>query len=130
MNAIHQNPAQPPRRRSVQLILRLEGAALFAISLLLFFRLDVPAWLFPVFLLAPDAGMIGYLAGPRIGATAYNICHTLALPAMLGAVGLVLQLPPLLAASLIWSAHIGMDHAAGFGLKYADRFNHTHLQEV
>lgn len=130
MNANHQHPAQPACRTSVTLILRLEGVALFAISLLLFLRLDVPGWLFPVFLLTPDIGMLGYLAGPRVGAKVYNVCHTVALPIAVGAAGIVIPNQPLLAAALIWGAHIGMDHAAGFGLKYADRFSHTHLQEV
>lgn len=124
----HADPTQTGR--SVRFMLRLEGGALFAISLLLFLRLDVPGWIFPVFLLVPDIGMLGYLAGPRVGAMGYNVCHTVALPIAVGAAGIVMPSQPLLAAALIWGAHIGMDHAAGFGLKYADRFSHTHLQEV
>jgi hypothetical protein len=35
--------------------------------------------------------------------------------------------PLLLALGLIWLAHIGMDRLLGYGLKYADHFQHTHL---
>jgi hypothetical protein len=31
------------------------------------------------------------------------------------------------ALGLLWLAHIGMDRAFGFGLKYPDSFRHTHL---
>src|SRR3954470_22529461 len=31
------------------------------------------------------------------------------------------------AAALIWFAHIGLDRALGYGLKYDDSFQHTHL---
>ena len=34
------------------------------------------------------------------------------------------------AGSLIWLAHIGMDHALGYGLKYASGFAVTHLGRI
>ena len=37
--------------------------------------------------------------------------------------------PPLLALGLIWLAHIGGDRLPGFGLKYDDQFQHTHLSQ-
>ena len=32
-----------------------------------------------------------------------------------------------MALALIWLAHIGLDRLLGMGLKYSDRFTHTHL---
>jgi hypothetical protein len=32
--------------------------------------------------------------------------------------------------ALIWAAHIGIDRALGFGLKYPDAFRSTHLGGV
>jgi hypothetical protein len=32
-----------------------------------------------------------------------------------------------MALALIWLAHIGLDRLLGTGLKYNDRFTHTHL---
>jgi hypothetical protein len=41
--------------------------------------------------------------------------------------GLGLDVPMLLQASLIWFAHIGFDRALGFGLKFPLGFRVTHL---
>jgi hypothetical protein len=35
-----------------------------------------------------------------------------------------------LQVSLIWLAHIGLDRAVGYGLKYPTAFKETHLQRV
>jgi hypothetical protein len=34
------------------------------------------------------------------------------------------------ALALAWIAHIGLDRALGFGLKYATGFNHSHLGRI
>jgi hypothetical protein len=41
--------------------------------------------------------------------------------------GLWLAVPVVQLAGLIMIAHISMDRALGFGLKYPDDFGHTHL---
>jgi hypothetical protein len=38
-----------------------------------------------------------------------------------------LKTPTGLAIALIWSAHVGIDRALGYGLKYNDAFASTHL---
>jgi hypothetical protein len=35
--------------------------------------------------------------------------------------------PLVLALGLVWLAHIGVDRLLGYGLKYNDNFQHTHL---
>ena len=35
-----------------------------------------------------------------------------------------------LAVGLVWLAHIGIDRALGYGLKYPTHFEDTHLQRV
>ena len=107
--------------------LRLEGAVLLALSLVLYARHDGSWLMFALLLLAPDVSMLGYLAGPRTGAAVYNAFHAHALPAALGIVGLVWGTSLLLSLALIWSAHIGMDRLVGYGLKYPSGFRHTHL---
>ena len=32
-----------------------------------------------------------------------------------------------MALALVWLAHVGLDRLLGMGLKYNDRFTHTHL---
>ena len=53
-----------------------------------------PWWLFALLLLAPDVSMVGYLAGPRVGAALYNAFHSYPLPAALGIFGLLGGLRP------------------------------------
>jgi len=111
-------------------LLRVEGVALLVLSVLLY-RVNGGGWLmFGVLLLAPDLSMLGYLAGPQVGAAVYNTFHTYAMPAVAGALGMVFANPLMVAVALIWFAHIGMDRTVGYGLKYPSSFNDTHLQRV
>ena len=86
--------------------------------------------LFGALLFAPDLTMLGYLAGPKVGAAIYNAFHTYAMPAVLGALGMLFASPLAIVVSLIWFAHIGVDRAVGYGLKYPTSFKDTHLQRV
>ena len=111
-------------------LLRAEGVALLALSVLLYW-VNGGSWLlFGVLLLAPDLSMLGYLAGPKTGAAIYNAFHTYAMPAVVGALGMIFASPVATAVALIWFAHIGMDRTVGYGLKYPTAFKDTHLQRV
>jgi hypothetical protein len=111
-------------------LLHLEGASIFALTLVLYRAGHFHWWLFALLLLTPDLSMLGYLANPKIGAAAYNLVHTSAIPISLLGVAVVAPLPALEPYALIWLAHIGMDRMLGFGLKYPTRFRDTHLQHV
>ncbi len=111
-------------------LLRVEGVALLVLSVLLY-RVNGGGWLiFGVLLLAPDLSMLGYLAGPQVGAAIYNTFHTYAMPAVGGALGMIFASPLIVALALIWFAHIGMDRTVGYGLKYPSSFKDTHLERV
>ena len=111
-------------------LLRVEGITLLALGVLLY-RMNGGSWLlFGVLLLAPDLSMLGYLAGPRVGAAIYNAFHTYAMPAVVGASGMIFASPMVVAVALIWFAHIGVDWTVGYGLKYPTSFKDTHLQRV
>lgn len=115
---------------SNQWILRLEGTAVFGLSL---FANYVNGWswiLFAVLLLAPDIGMIGYAWNRNAGARIYNAFHTYLAPVALGIAGYAMELNLLMQLALIWTAHIGMDRMLGYGLKYEPAFQDTHLQRV
>jgi len=89
------------------------------------------SWLiFALFLLAPDLSMLGYLAGPRVGAALYNLVHTYVLALLLTLAGFLGAQPTLAAAGLILIAHIGLDRALGYGLKYSTAFGHSHLGRI
>jgi Domain of unknown function (DUF4260) len=111
----------------VRLLLRLEGLAALAVALVLYAHAGSSWAIFALFLLAPDLSMLGYLAGPRIGAALYNLVHTYILGLGLTLAGFLGHLPPLTAAGLILIAHIGLDRALGYGLKYSTAFGDTHL---
>lgn len=112
------------------LLLRAEGALLFVVCVAAYAHLDGSWWLFAALLLLPDVGLVGYLAGPHTGALTYNLTHTLVAPIGLALIGLSTHASTLVALASIWAAHIGIDRAFGFGLKYATGFRDTHLQRV
>ena len=99
-------------------LIRLEGAAVLALSVLIY-RQDQFSWLlFAAFFLAPDLSMLGYLANVRVGASVYNFVHTLFAPGVLIAIANVAFKRQLSPFALIWIAHIGFDRMLGFGLKF------------
>lgn len=111
----------------MKLLLRIEELFLTLLSIYLFSELSFAWWWFPALLLAPDLGMIGYLAGPRLGAYLYNTFHHKALAVALYLAGLLLSFPVLALAGVIILGHSSLDRALGYGLKYDDAFQHTHL---
>ena len=111
-------------------LLHAEGAVVFAAATALYFHGDHPWWLYLLLALAPDLSMLGYLAGDRAGAAAYDAVHTFAPPFALGALGVLFDWNALVGVTLIWIAHIGADRALGYGLKYPTGFKDTPLQRV
>lgn len=111
-------------------LLRVEGLTLFVAAVGAYLALGEPLWLFALAILAPDLGLVGYLAGPRAGAWTYNAAHVYPLPAALLAGGLLAEVPLAVALALVWFAHIGVDRAVGYGLKYESGFGDTHLSRV
>ena len=116
-----------PRASSVILLLRLEGLAVAAVTILLYARTGASWWLFAALWLVPDLSMLGYLAGPCQGARAYNAMHGYVAPVILAFSALLLHRDGLLPYALIWINHISVDRAMGYGLKYRQGFGFTHL---
>jgi hypothetical protein len=114
----------------VRTLLRLEGAAALVVAVALYARTGAGWLLFGALLLAPDLSALGYLRGPRVGAATYNLAHTYAGPALLAGAGWALGRPLLVALALIWTAHVGMDRALGYGLKLPGSFHETHLGPI
>lgn len=74
--------------------------------------------------------MLGYLAGPRIGAWIYNLAHAYVGPGVVGLITVIGDLRWAAFVALLWAFHIGIDRMFGYGLKHSDRFAHTHLEEI
>jgi hypothetical protein len=114
----------------VRLLLRLEGLALLIAALVFYIRLDESWWLFAILFLVPDLSMLAYLANPKLGADAYNAAHSTIGAIVVVTLGIVTGWDWLAAVGLIWAAHVGIDRALGFGLKYPSAFTGTHLGSI
>lgn len=110
--------------------LRLEGLAMLAAAVAAYAHQGFGWPLFALVLMAPDVVIAVYRVNRRVGAVAYNVIHSYILPLALAAVSSVIGFDLGLRLALIWLAHIGMDRAAGFGLKYFTSFKDTHLTRV
>lgn len=116
--------------------LRLEGLAVAAAAVGLVFALtfyDAGSrwWIYLLIALAPDLSMLAYLFGPRLGAIGYNAAHSCAPPLIWLAIGFAAGArTALLVAPALWLAHIGVDRALGYGMKYASGFRDTHLGRI
>ena len=114
----------------VRLLLRVEGVVVLAAALAAYAQFGLGWGVFALWLLVPDLSLLGYLAGPRVGAALYNAAHSYVGPVALLALGVLAAMPWAVAGGLIWCAHIGLDRALGYGLKYASGFGLTHLGRI
>lgn len=108
-------------------ILQIEELAMFLASIYFFNQLTFAWWWFPALLLIPDLSMIGYLKNPKTGAILYNFVHHKAVAIMCWGIGMYLNNPVVQLTGIILFAHSSMDRMLGYGLKYNDAFNNTHL---
>lgn len=111
-------------------LLKLEGLALFGLSIFLFSQLDFAWWWYPLLFFLPDLSMLGYLGGTRTGAIVYNIIHHHAVSVGLYVLGFFLGFPFLQLAAVILLGHSNLDRLLGYGLKRSDAFQNTHLGTI
>jgi hypothetical protein len=112
------------------LLLRAEWLAIFLAGVVTYLEFGGhPLALLPL-LIAPDLSMVGYLAGPRIGALTYNLAHNLVVALGVLAVGWFVPVAPLALAGAVLLAHVGMDRSLGYGLKLPTDFRDTHLGRI
>ena len=114
----------------VRILLRLEGLVLFAAMTALYAVWGGSWWVYALLFLVPDLSFLAYLSDPRFGALVYNAAHSYMAPVALMTLGFALTSPLTLSIALIWLAHIGIDRALGYGLKYSAGFNFTHLGRI
>lgn len=111
---------------------RFEGFILFATGLLRFWHGNgsLPWWGALLAFFAPDLSFLGYLLGARTGAFIYNAVHIYGFGAAVLAIGLVAPAPLLAGLGWLWIAHAGFDRMLGYGLKFPEGFDHTHLGRI
>jgi hypothetical protein len=119
-------------------LLKLEELTQFLACLLLLVMNGVPWWAYLLLVLGPDIGMLGYLVNTRVGAVTYNLLHHKGIALLVAAIALgsdfmtlALATPDvshvLLLTAIILFGHASMDRMFGYGLKFGDHFQHTHL---
>ncbi len=120
-------------------LLKLEELAQFLLCTAILVLYDVPWWTYLLLLLGPDIGMLGYLVNTRVGALTYNLLHHKGLAVVVFGFGmflgeqLYLSLPAMLdhtywtITGLVLFGHASMDRIFGYGLKFGDHFQHTHM---
>ena len=111
-------------------LLKLEEFLLFVLALFLFSKLDYGWGWYALLFFAPDLSMVGYLANPRLGAWTYNLIHHKGLAVALYMLGELLAIPWLMFAGTILLGHSSFDRVLGYGLKYPDSFQNTHLGRI
>jgi len=114
----------------MSLFLKIENAALLAMALIGYHLAGGSWWLFLLLILVPDLSMIGYVAGPRVGAWCYNAVHTWVAPVAIGVAAWLAGSALLTQLALILAAHIAADRALGYGLKRETSFKDTHLGRI
>lgn len=110
-------------------VIKIEEAAMFLFSIILFSKLSFAWWLFPALILTPDISFLGYAAGNKTGAVIYNIFHHKAVALTLYVAGLYTGYEVLELIGVIFG-HSSMDRFFGYGLKYFTGFSDTHLGKI
>lgn len=108
-------------------LIRLEELLMFALGIVLFSWLDYAWWVFAVLILVPDVSMLGYVINEKSGACIYNIFHHKGVALALYFIGLFWGSGIITLIGVILFSHVSMDRIFGYGLKFADSFQHTHL---
>ena len=109
-------------------ILKLESVGLFMLFTGAYFHFYSGTWgLYLALFFIPDLSFAFYLITKKIGAIAYNIFHHQGVLVLLFLIGYFVKEDSIMKVALIFLAHSTFDRVAGYGLKYFDSFDHTHL---
>lgn len=112
----------------MKITLKLESLGLFLLFTVVYFYLFPGTWGFYLALFfIPDVSFILFVITKKLGAIAYNIFHHQGVMALLLMFGFWLKEDTVIKIALIFLAHSTFDRVAGYGLKYFDSFDHTHL---
>ena len=112
-------------------LLKLEELTMFLLGIYLFGLLNYAWWWFPVLILVPDIGMLGYLMNEKIGSYTYNIFHHKGLAILIFLLGkLIFHSEILSLIGIILFSHAALDRMFGYGLKYEQGFKFTHLGSI
>ncbi len=108
--------------------IRLEELGLLMFFVLAYQHFFPASWgIFFALFFVPDITFLTYLFSKKTGAVTYNTFHHRGLIALVIIAGFMMKNDWLMKTGLIFMAHSSFDRVAGYGLKYPDSFDHTHL---
>lgn len=102
-------------------LLKAEELAEALVALVVFAHLPYAWWVLPALFLLPDLSMVGYGAGPRVGAWCYNFAHHKALALAVGTAGWWFGQPVLLLAGTVLLFHSAFDRLLGYAASSTPR---------
>jgi hypothetical protein len=108
-----------------------EGIALalfLSASYFMWFAGSIELFLLVIFV--PDVFTLGYFRGNKFGAWFYNLGHTFILPPLLFLLGWLNGEAIQQHLAMIWTVHICLERALGYGLKTDKGFAHTHMGTI
>ena len=111
-------------------VLQLEYAALLLLGTFAFAATGWSWWWFLVLFFLPDLSMLGYIFSQKAGAWTYNLFHHLGLAVIVYFAGKYFSSTELELAGIILFSHSAFDRLLGYGLKYSDSFQNTHLGRI
>ncbi|MGI9582262.1 DUF4260 domain-containing protein [Chryseobacterium sp. RRHN12] len=110
--------------------LQLEYAAFLLLGIYAFAQTGYSWWWFAGLFLAPDISMLGYTVNNKTGAFFYNLFHHFGAAIIIYLAGTALSLSYIQVAGAILFSHSAFDRILGYGLKYPDSFQNTHLGKI
>ncbi|MBI1316508.1 DUF4260 family protein [bacterium] len=109
-------------------LLKLESLALLLASIGVYFHFFPGNWIrFISLFFAPDLAFVFLLISRKWTVFAYNFLHHQGLCLILLGMGYLLKMDLWIQVGLIFFAHSAFDRIWGYGLKYPDQLDRTHL---
>lgn len=114
----------------MKLSLKIEELFMCLLGVFLFSQLSYSWWWFLLLILTPDIGMLGYLVNHKTGAITYNIFHHKGMAILVYFIGVYFEVDYIKLVGVILFSHASLDRVFGYGLKFYNRFENTHLGEI
>ena len=114
----------------MKITLKLEYVAVLILAIVGFARTEWSWWWFVGLFFAPDISMLGYLVNTKVGAFFYNLFHHWGVAILIYLGGYLFGITVLEVIGSILLGHSAFDRIVGYGLKYEDSFQNTHLGKI
>jgi len=109
-------------------LLKSEQLFLFLLSITLFVQItELPWYFYAALFFVPDISFLAYTINTKVGAFFYNLLHHLGLWILVAIINFYTETEWLLGLGIVFAGHSGFDRLFGYGLKFTDSFQHTHL---